>query len=205
MVDDESTQDLISWTSSGDQFTVFNNVDFSRTVLPRYFKHCNWSSFVRQLNMYDFHKINENNNSDANMDSNNPQHWDFKHPWFNKTGFDRLHKIRRKPPRNRLIPQIRYSNAMEIAVPSKSPEYDPILPLPPPPRSPDSVASKSTTSTIQDTILQLQASTENLEEKLNYAIKEVKDLKTTIENQQQLLSDLIISVEYLKTSQGKYA
>jgi hypothetical protein len=50
MVDDESTQDLIAWTSSGDQFTVFNNTEFSRVVLPRYFKHCNWSSFVRQLN-----------------------------------------------------------------------------------------------------------------------------------------------------------
>jgi hypothetical protein len=50
MVDDDETKDLITWTGSGDQFTVFNNVDFSRTVLPRYFKHCNWSSFVRQLN-----------------------------------------------------------------------------------------------------------------------------------------------------------
>lgn len=50
MVDDESTQDLITWTGSGDQFTVFNNTEFSRRVLPHYFKHCNWSSFVRQLN-----------------------------------------------------------------------------------------------------------------------------------------------------------
>lgn len=50
MVDDESTQELITWAGSGDQFTVFNNTEFSRIVLPRYFKHCNWSSFVRQLN-----------------------------------------------------------------------------------------------------------------------------------------------------------
>lgn len=50
MVDDEATKDLITWTGSGDQFTVFNNTEFSRIVLPRYFKHCNWSSFVRQLN-----------------------------------------------------------------------------------------------------------------------------------------------------------
>lgn len=50
MVDDESTTDLITWTGSGDQFTVFNNTEFSRLVLPHYFKHCNWSSFVRQLN-----------------------------------------------------------------------------------------------------------------------------------------------------------
>lgn len=63
MVDDDETKELITWTGAGDQFAVFNNVDFSRTVLPRYFKHCNWSSFVRQLNskfniLFGFHYNN---------------------------------------------------------------------------------------------------------------------------------------------------
>lgn len=50
MVNDEKTVELISWNGSGDRFTIYNNIEFSSKVLPRYFKHCNWSSFVRQLN-----------------------------------------------------------------------------------------------------------------------------------------------------------
>ncbi|KDN51956.1 hypothetical protein K437DRAFT_217062, partial [Tilletiaria anomala UBC 951] len=57
MVDDPSTDDYICWSPSGKTFFVPNQDTFSTHVLPRFFKHNRFTSFVRQLNMYGFHKV----------------------------------------------------------------------------------------------------------------------------------------------------
>lgn len=52
LVDDPSLDSIISWASSGESFVVWDPVEFARLILPRNFKHNNFSSFVRQLNTY---------------------------------------------------------------------------------------------------------------------------------------------------------
>ncbi|KAJ2888820.1 hypothetical protein GGI21_006679, partial [Coemansia aciculifera] len=45
MVNDSQYQHLISWNFSGTSFVVCNIMEFSRELLPKHFKHNNFSSF----------------------------------------------------------------------------------------------------------------------------------------------------------------
>ena len=49
--------ELISWSDEGTSFIIKNQPEFARSLLPYYYKHSNMASFVRQLNMYGFHKV----------------------------------------------------------------------------------------------------------------------------------------------------
>ena len=52
MVDDPSTDVVVSWSANNNSFVVWNVPEFARDLLPKFFKHNNFSSFVRQLNTY---------------------------------------------------------------------------------------------------------------------------------------------------------
>ena len=55
-LDDNHNTDLIRWSDNGDSFIVIDEDEFARKLIPELFKHNNYASFVRQLNMYGFHK-----------------------------------------------------------------------------------------------------------------------------------------------------
>lgn len=52
LVDDPVTDHIVSWGDDDSTFVVWRPSEFARDLLPNYFKHNNFSSFVRQLNTY---------------------------------------------------------------------------------------------------------------------------------------------------------
>ncbi len=56
MLEDQRFPDIVDWNPEGTAIVIKMPIEFGAKVLPTYFKHNNLTSFVRQLNMYNFHK-----------------------------------------------------------------------------------------------------------------------------------------------------
>lgn len=101
MLEDPTYNSVVRWGNDGDSFVVLENEKFTKTILPKHFKHSNFASFVRQLNKYDFHKVRHNDESGQATYGQGA--WEFKHPEFRQHKKDNLDNIRRKAPAARKV------------------------------------------------------------------------------------------------------
>ncbi|KAK7355186.1 hypothetical protein VNO80_14434 [Phaseolus coccineus] len=83
LVEDSTTNDVVSWNDDGTTFVVLQPAEFARDLLPTLFNHCNFSSFLRQLSTYGFRKVATSK-------------WEFCNERFRKGEKELLCEIRRK-------------------------------------------------------------------------------------------------------------
>ena len=56
ILSDITYNEIIHWDTDGKRIIITDVINLCNTILPKFYKHHNYSSFVRQLNMYGFHK-----------------------------------------------------------------------------------------------------------------------------------------------------
>ena len=56
LLEDTENNQIIHWNEDGTKVVISDPIKFTIKIIPNHFKHKNYSSFVRQLNLYGFNK-----------------------------------------------------------------------------------------------------------------------------------------------------
>ncbi|KAL6096230.1 hsf2 [Pungitius sinensis] len=94
LVEDADTNEFICWSQEGNSFLVLDEQHFAKEILPKFFKHNNMASFIRQLNMYGFRKVMHIDTGIVKLEKDGPV--EFQHPYFKHGQDNLLENIKRK-------------------------------------------------------------------------------------------------------------
>jgi hypothetical protein len=94
---DTCDPDIASWSNDGMSFYVKDPERFASTVIPTFFKHSNFASFVRQLNFYGFRKQKATDTILVkDEESEESRFWRFRRDKFQRGRPDLLVQIKKK-------------------------------------------------------------------------------------------------------------
>ncbi|MFS8027981.1 putative transcription factor HSF-type-DNA-binding family [Helianthus anomalus] len=177
MVDDPLTDHIVSWSHTGSSFVVWNPPEFASELLPKYFKHNNFSSFVRQLNTYGFKKID-------------PDQWEFANEEFIKGQRHLLKNIhRRKPVHSHSTVPTQGANINQLS-PSEKKEYE------------DEIKKlKHETSSLRFQLQTHKQENQENEHKLTFLLERLKTIQSKQKNMMSFLAQLL---ENTRTSSSRH-
>lgn len=178
LVTAEENKAYASWVDSGDAFQVWNPSEFSQHVLPKYFKHNNFCSFIRQLNIYGFHKVDTEN-------------WIFKHEdgYFMRGNQDYLMKITRRKQQKRAAPaddSIDMRSPKMVKLSTDSTPSTPVVTTPPSPS-----LTRFDDGTLSPTNMDMSPSPDSPTSIQNYLLNELNTLKRKNLTQENTMAWLI--------------
>jgi hypothetical protein len=169
MVDDPATDDLISWRDDGLSFQVHLPSEFARTVLPRYFKHSNFTSFARQLNQYGFRKLDSD-------------HFVFGNRYFVRDHPEWLSKVTRRRPSRTLVRKESsppHTAALEIGNYGFGPDSSV--------SAPDVELLRRDKKLLLQELLASRHRQIELERKLRYSEQRIQQLESSVEQMKQFI------------------
>jgi len=88
---------IACWSDDGETFVVKDPSKFEKEIIPQFFKHSKFSSFVRQLNFYSFRKIKYADTIRLNpkLEAETANFWRFRHENFQRGQPQMLTEIKR--------------------------------------------------------------------------------------------------------------
>ena len=96
ILQDENNNDIIRWNKEGNGFILVDYKRFVKELLSKNFKTEVFSSFIRQLNLYDFHKIKSKDSNNKLNNTNANTFYEFTNINFLKDQPERINLIKRK-------------------------------------------------------------------------------------------------------------